>query len=271
MSAQRKIMLITGASGGIGADLARHAGLKGHDLALVARNREALDALADEIARYPGRTAPRPLVLDYDLAAPEAPAAVEDLLALAGASVEILVNNAGYGLIGSAAESDRAAQLGMIDLNIRALTELSLRFSADLIANKGRLLNVASVAAYMPGPGMAVYYASKAYVLSFTEALSKELEPHGVTVTALCPGPVPTGFGARAGFGGMMDWIKFFQLSPEAVAEAGYNAMMAGKRVEIPGLFTKLTIGAIAVMPKSLLLDNVAAVQLRRKREVGKE
>ncbi len=182
---------------------------------------EALDALADEIARYPGRTAPRPLVLDYDLAAPEAPAAVEDLLALAGASVEILVNNAGYGLIGSAAESDRAAQLGMIDLNIRALTELSLRFSAHLIANKGRLLNVASVAAYMPGPGMAVYYASKAYVLSFTEALSKELEPHGVTVTALCPGPVPTGFGARAGFGGMMDWIKFFQLSPEAVAEAG--------------------------------------------------
>jgi short-subunit dehydrogenase len=264
-------MLITGASGGIGADLARHAGLKGHDLALVARNREALDALADEIARYPGRAAPRPLVLDYDLAAPEAPAAIEDLLALAGARVEILVNNAGYGLLGSAAESDRAAQLGMIDLNIRALTDLSLRFAQDLIANKGRLLNVASVAAYMPGPGMAVYYASKAYVLSFTEALSKELAPHGVTVTALCPGPVPTGFGARAGFSGMMNWIKFFQLSPEAVAEAGYNAMMSGKRVEIPGLFTRLMVGAVGLTPKSLLLDNVAAVQLRRKREVGRE
>lgn len=271
MSTPRKIMLITGASGGIGADLARHAGLKGHDLALVARNRQALDALADEIARYPGRAAPRPLVLDYDLAAPEAPAAVEDFLTLAETSVEILVNNAGYGLLGSAVESDRAAQVGMVDLNIRALTDLSLRFAKQLIANRGRLLNVASVAAYMPGPGMAVYYASKAYVLSFTEALSKELEPHGVTVTALCPGPVPTGFGARAGFGGMMDWIKYFQVSPEAVAEAAYDAMMAGKRVEIPGLLAKLMVAATAVTPKSMLLANVAGMQLRRTREVGKE
>jgi len=269
MSAPRKIMLITGASGGIGADLARYAGLKGHDLALVARNRAALDALADEIARYPGRAAPRPLVFDYDLAAPDAPAAVEAFVAHAGASVEFLVNNAGYGLLGEAAESDREAQLGIIDLNIRALTDLSLRFAKDLIANKGRLLNVASIAGFMPGPGMAVYYASKAYVLSFTEALSREWAPHGVTVTALCPGPVPTGFGARAGFAGIMDWIKYVHVSPEEVAEAGYNAMMTGKRVEIPGLIAKLLVAATAVTPKKLLLDNVAALQMRRKREAG--
>jgi uncharacterized protein len=263
-------MLITGASGGIGAELARHAGLKGRDLALVARNGEALDALADEIARYPGRSAPRPLTFACDLAAPDGPAAVEAFLAEAGASVEILVNNAGYGLLGEAADSDWAEQLGIIDLNVRALTDLSLRFAKELIANKGRLLNVASVAAYMPGPGMAVYYSSKAYVLSFTEALSKELAPHGVTVTALCPGPVPTGFGARAGFSGMMNWIRFFQVSPQAVAEAAYAAMMAGKRVEIPGLFAKIMVGASALTPKALLLANVAAMQMRRKRGASK-
>jgi len=271
LSATRKIMLITGASGGIGADLARHAGLKGHDLALVARNGQALDALADEIARYPGRTAPRPLVFACDLAAPDGPAAVEAFLAEAGASVEILVNNAGYGLLGAAADSDRAAQVGIVDLNIRALTDLTLRFASQLIANQGRLLNIASIAAYMPGPGMAVYYASKAYVLSFTEALSRELAPQGVSVTALCPGPVPTGFGSRAGFSGIMDWVKYAHVSPETVAAAGYDAMMAGKRVEIPGLIAKIMVWASAVTPKKLLLDNVAALQMRRTREVSTE
>jgi len=266
-SALRKVMLITGASGGIGAELARVAALKGHDLALVARNRTALDALADEIARYPGRTAPRPLVFACDLAAPEAPAALERLLAEAGAEPEILVNNAGYGLLGEAAESDLAAQLGVIDLNIRALTELSLRFAKPLIANRGRLLNVASVAAFMPGPGMAIYYASKAYVLSFSEALALELAPHGVSVTALCPGPVPTGFGVRAGFGDKMGFVKLAYVPAPAVAQAGYDAMMAGKRVEIPGLLTKIMVWAAALTPKSFLLKNVAALQLRRKKE----
>ncbi|MBB4196962.1 short-chain dehydrogenase [Rhodoblastus sphagnicola] len=267
MSAARKIMLITGASGGIGAELARIAGLKGHDLALVARNRAALDALADEIARYPGRSAPRPLVFACDLAAPGAGAAVESFLAEAGAEPEILVNNAGYGVLGAAAESDFSAQLGIIDLNIRTLTELCLRFSKALIANNGRILNVASVAAYMPGPGMAVYYASKAYVLSFTEALSQELAPQGVSVTALCPGPVPTGFGDRAGFGDKMGFVKLAYVSAQDVAQAGYDAMMAGQRVEIPGLLTKIMVFAASLTPKALLLKNVAAMQLRREKE----
>jgi short-subunit dehydrogenase len=271
MSAPRKIMLITGASGGIGADLARLAGRKGHDLALVARNGAALEALADEIAAIPGRNAPRPLVFVCDLATPGGPAAVEAFLGEAGAVPEIVVNNAGYGLLGPAAEGDLAEELGIVDLNVRALTELSLRFAKPLIANKGRLLNVASVAAYMPGPGMAVYYASKAYVLSFSEALSKELEPHGVTVTALCPGPVPTGFGDRAGFGGVMNWMKFIHVSSPVVAEAAYDAMMEGKRVVIPGLLAKIMVWSSAVTPKALMLANVAALQLRRKKEGARE
>jgi short-subunit dehydrogenase len=257
-------MLITGASGGIGADLARLAGRKGHDLALVARNREALEALADEIAALPGRIAPRPLAFACDLAAPGGPAAVEAFLAEAGATPDIVVNNAGYGLLGPAAEGDLAAQLGIVDLNIRALTDLSLRLARPLIRNRGRLLNVASVAAYMPGPGMAVYYASKAYVLSFSEALSRELAPHGVSVTTLCPGPVPTGFGERAGFADKMNWVRLAAMPSPVVAEAGYAAMMAGKRVAIPGLMAKIMVWASSLTPKALLLANVAAFQLRR-------
>lgn len=267
MNAARKVMLITGASGGIGADLARLAGGKGHDLALVARNRQALDALADEIAALPGRIASRPLVFSCDLAAPGGPAAVEDFLAQAGATPEILVNNAGYGLLGPVAEADAEAQLGIVDLNIRALTDLTLRFAKTLIANRGRLLNVASVAGYMPGPGMAVYYASKAYVLSFSEALSSELAPHGVTVTTLCPGPVPTGFGDRAGFSNKMDWVKFASMPSPAVAEAAYDAMMAGKRVVIPGVLAKAMVYACSLTPKALLLASIAALQLRRTKE----
>ena len=121
-------------------------------------------------------------------------------LTAAGVEVEYVVNNAGFGLFGHAIELDRAAQLGMIAVNIRAMTDLSLRFSDQLIRHRGGILNVGSIAGFLPGPGMAVYYASKAYVLSFTEALRRELAPRGVRVTALCPGPVPSEFQARAGF-----------------------------------------------------------------------
>ena len=208
MSSLRKMMLITGASGGIGADLARVAAAAGHDLALVGAQSRG--------ARRPGRCAgrparpenPRPLVFDCDLSKPGAVAALAQELAAAGATPDIVVNNAGYGALGAAADGDLDEQLGMIDLNIRALTEMSLVFAKPLIEAKGRLLNVASIAAFMPGPGMAVYYASKAYVLSFSEALSAEMAPLGVSVTALCPGYVATGFQARARFSKSMDWVK---------------------------------------------------------------
>ena len=270
MSAPRKVMLITGASGGIGADLARIAAAKGHDLALVARNRAALDALADEIAAGPGRKNPRPLVFDCDLSKAGAPAAVEAFLDQSGADVESLVNNAGYGVLVAALDGDIAEQLAMIDLNIRALTELSLLFGKRLAANRGRLLNVASVAAFMPGPGMAIYYASKAYVLSFSEALSAELAPLGVTVTALCPGPVPTGFQARAGFSGRMNnAMRHIALSSPQVARAGYNGMMAGKRVVLPGIAARIMAWSAPFTPKSLSLKLVSSLQMRRKWKGG--
>jgi uncharacterized protein len=265
MTAPRKLMLITGASGGIGADLARYAAAQGHDLALVARNRAALDALADEVAALPGQRNPRPLAFDFDLTQPGAPAALAAALEAAGASAEILVNNAGYGLLGPATDGDHAEQLGMIDLNIRALTELSLIFAPQLAQARGRLLNVASIAAYMPGPGMAVYYASKAYVLSLSEALSVELAPRGVSVTALCPGPVPTGFQARARFSAKMDQMFRVALSSPEVAKIAYHGMMAGKRVVVPGLAAKFIVWTSPFTPKAVALAIVGSLQLRRR------
>jgi short-subunit dehydrogenase len=259
-------MLVTGASGGIGADLARYAATKGHDLALVARNRAALDAIADEIAVLPGRSLPRPLVFDLDLAAPGAPAALAEAMETAGAAPDILVNNAGYGVLGPALAGDAAEQLGMIDLNIRALTELSLIFAPQLVESKGRLLNVASIAAFMPGPGMAVYYASKAYVLSFTQALAVELAPRGVSVSALCPGPVPTGFQARARFTNSMDaMMNRVALSSPAVAKIAYDGLMAGKRVILPGVAAKIVAATTPLSPRALVLAIVSRLQLRRK------
>jgi len=197
MSAPRRVALVTGASGGIGADLARVFARHGHDLALVARSKEQLEALADEIAAT-GR--PRPLVLAYDLTVPEAVDAIAAQLTAADASVEILVNNAGYGLLGDVADLDPAAQIGIVDLNVRALVALCLRFLPELRAVRGKILNVASVVGFFPGPGMAMYYASKAFVLSFGEALWQEMKPYGCTVTTLCPGVTITGFQQRAGF-----------------------------------------------------------------------
>ncbi|WP_298424199.1 SDR family oxidoreductase [Rhodoblastus sp.] len=265
MSAARRVMLITGASGGIGADLARVAAGKGHDLALVARNRATLDALADELAALPGQQNPRPLVFDFDLTQAGAVGLLADAMNAAGAAPDILVNNAGFGVLGPAAQGEIAEQLGMIDLNIRALTELSLLFAPKLIEAKGRLLNVASVAAFMPGPGMAVYYASKAFVLSFSEALSVELAPRGVTVTALCPGPVPTGFQERARFSPKMSGLFRFALSSPEVADIAYRGMMAGKRVVVPGVVAKIMAWSAPLTPKAATLATVASLQLRRR------
>ena len=192
----RPVTLITGASAGIGTELARVFAENGHELVLVARRDDRLDALADEIAAS-GR--PRPTVLSVDLEQRDAVAQIAAELASRGLEPAIVVNNAGFGLCRHGSTLDRDEQLAMIDLNVRALTELSLAFVDSLARHGGGILNVASVAAFLPGPGMAVYYASKAYVLSFTEALHRELSSRGIKVTALCPGPVPTEFQARSG------------------------------------------------------------------------
>jgi short-subunit dehydrogenase len=259
---RRHVTLITGASSGIGAELARVFGRHGHDLALVARRGEILDRLADEIAydnlRFGRR---KPLVFAIDLGHP---GAIDELalgLEAAHAVPENLVNCAGYGLAGPIVKLDPQEQLGMIDLNIRALTDLTLRFLPSVRASKGKILNVASIAAYLPaGPGFGIYSASKSYVLSFTLALAQELLKHGILVTALCPGYTRTGFQARAGFKTDTLWSQTATSSTEEVAEAGYAGLMAGHRVVIPGYFNKISTFILRFMPKALILPLVAHV-----------
>jgi len=164
---------------------------------------------------------------------------------------EIIINNAGFGLTGPAAELDHAEQLMMIDLNVRMLTELSLAFIEPLQRHRGGILNVASVAAFLPGPGMAVYYASKAYVLSFSEALHRELLPRGVRVTALCPGPVPSEFQQRAGVR-REHYPRVFTQSAERVAELGYRGLAAGRRLVVPGFANRLTTILLRLAPRGL-------------------
>jgi hypothetical protein len=254
------VAIITGASAGIGAELARVFARNGHALVLIARRKERLAALAAEIEAA-GR--PVPMVLAIDLALPDAVARIDDALATAGLEPQYVVNNAGFGLIGSAGALDRAEQRTMIDLNIRALTELSLAFVGSLARTRGGLLNVASVAGFMPGPGMAVYYASKAYVLSFSEALHQELKIRNVRVSCLCPGPVETEFAARAGAIARQP-PSFLTVSAARVAEAGYRGLMRGQRLVVPGIGNKIVSFLPRVLPRPLLLDILAARQRRR-------
>jgi hypothetical protein len=255
MAELRPVTLITGASAGIGHALARVFAKNGHEVVLVARREQLLANLADEIA---ATGAPRPTVLRADVSRIDAARRIGEALVAAGLEPEIVVNNAGFGLLGAAVTLDRGEQLAMIDLNVRALTDLSLGFAEALERRKGGILNVASVAAFMPGPGMAVYYATKAYVLSFTEALHHELAPKGVRVTALCPGPVPTEFQARAG-------IKSMRLARAAVRTAdqvaadGYKGLREGARVVVPGFPNQLAAVLAPLLPRSFIMRVSAA------------
>ena len=258
----RRVTVITGASGGIGADLARVFARHGHDLVLIARGGAALEALADEIAAS-GR--PRPLVLVFDLLEPNAIALIAGALEAAGTSPDILVNNAGFGLIGPAASLDPAEQLAIVDLNIHAAVALTLRFMPAIRAARGKILNVASIAAYFPGgPGMAAYYASKAFILSFSLALSQEMRADGVTVSALCPGYTKTGFQARAGIGPNIDLTRLPGSSAMEVAEAGYAGLIAGRREIVPGFFNKLSVLFLPFLPKAVVLAVISRLQENR-------
>jgi uncharacterized protein len=261
-SAERRVALITGASGGIGADLARVFARHGYDLALVARSRAKLEALADEIAAT-GR--PRPLVLAVDLTIQNAVDQIAAALDAAGASPEILVNNAGFGLVGEALKLDQAEQLEIVDLNIRVAMEMTLRFLPSICAARGKILNVASVASYFPGgPRMAAYYGSKAFLLSFSLALRQELRSQGVTVSALCPGYTKTGFRARAGLGPDTGMTRFLDSTAMEVAEEGYAGLMAGRREIVPGFLNKLTVLLLPLLPKSVVLTLISWVQQNR-------
>jgi len=256
------VAVITGASAGIGADLARVFATNGHALALVARRAERLRELADEIAAAGGV---KPLVLPLDLAQRDASSVLRKALADNNCEPQYIVNNAGFGLIGLAAELDRAQQLEMIDLNARALLDLSLAFVDSLERHRGGILNVASVAGVMPGPGSAVYYASKAFALSLSEALHHELKPRGVRVTCLCPGPVSTEFHIRAGITESRP-NRLIDVLSEKVAAEGYRGLMRGKRVVVPGLVPKLLFGLVPrIIPRNFLMTQLQARQLKRR------
>ena len=256
-----RVTLITGASAGIGAELARIFAANGHRVALVARRAERLTALAAEITAA-GRAAP--IVIPCDLEAADAGDKIAAALAAADVEVEYVVNNAGYGLFGNAVDLDRDSLLGIVDVNVRALTDLSLRFSDSLIRNRGGIINIGSIAGFLPGPGMAVYYASKAYVLSFTEALRQELAPHGVRVTVVCPGPVPTEFQIRAGFRPGFD-SAVLNVSPAEVARQAYRGLMANKRAVLPGIGIKAVPLLLRLFPRGFILAAVGRFQLRNR------
>lgn len=255
-------VLITGASGGIGLALARCFARGGFPLLLTARNADKLAQAAAELRAAHGVSVQ---TLPLDLALSGAPAELAGVAERLDPALEILVNNAGYGAYGPFAEADLAATLGMIQLNIAALTELTRRLLPGMIERRrGRVLNVASTAAFQPGPLMAVYYASKAYVLHFSEALAAELEGAGVTCTALCPGPTATDFESRAG----LDTSKLFTgrrvMNVEPVAEAGYAGVLRGQRVVIPGRWNQLLIQGSRFLPRRLVTSIVGRMQGRR-------
>src|SRR5437879_2831594 len=262
MSIFKPVTVVTGASSGIGAELARVFAHNGHEVALVARREKEMVLIANEIAvsaKY------KPHVITVDLQRSDAPARIAHELLGRGLEPSIVVNNAGFGLHGNAVELERAEQLAMIDLNVRALTDLSLRWMDGIVRHKGGVLNVASVASFLPGPGMAVYYASKAYVLSFTEALSREVKPLGVRVTALCPGPVKTEFQVRAGVAASPP-SRLLGRTAREVAEAGYEGFMAGKRLVIPGIGNKIVSIMARIAPRGLVLNAIGSYQSGRGR-----
>jgi short-subunit dehydrogenase len=264
MARKEQTALVTGASAGIGRELARLAAIDGHDLVLVARRRERLEELASELGVAHGVAV---TVIAADLSDRDAPADIAGRLRAAGTPVDVLINNAGFGSCGPFSEADLEREMAMIDLNVRAVMQLTHLFLPEMLARKrGRILNLASIAGFVPGPYMATYYASKAFVLSFTEALAAELRGTGVTVTASCPGPTSTEFGAVA----RSDDTNLFRrgaADATLVARHAYRAMMAGKVVAIPGFMNKLTAQCTRLAPRALLRGVVA--YLNRKRKVG--
>jgi uncharacterized protein len=256
----KKTALITGASGGIGLELAKLFAKDQYDLVLVARDQQRLEALAQELSKEHGI---QTQVIALDLGSEDAAKKVHEQVRVAGRSIDVLVNNAGFGLFGAFHETSWAKEQAMIQLNIVALTELTKLFLPQMVTRKsGRILNVASTAAFQPGPLMSVYYATKAYVLFFSEGIAEELKGTGVTVTALCPGPTKSGFQKLA----EMESSKLVKGkidSAESVAQLGYRALMAGKRVVIAGFKNKMLAQSIKFMPRAMVAKVVMDAQKR--------
>lgn len=253
--------LVTGASSGIGYDLARILAADRHDLVLVARSADRLRALADELAARHGI---RALALPADLSDPAAPTAIMSALGERAVSIDILINNAGFGTYGPFASSDPARELAMLQVNIVSLVHLTRLVLPGMLERRaGRVLNVASTAAFQPGPLMAGYYASKAFVLHFSEALANELRGSGVTVTALCPGPTRTNFQVAAEMRASRLVRGPLMMDSLPVARAGYEAMLRGRPLIIPGLPNRIMSLAVRVLPRRLVTRMVRRFQDR--------
>jgi hypothetical protein len=253
-------VVVTGASSGIGRELARCAAADGARLVLTARSTEALEHLARKLADAHGADS---VVVPVDLAAENGPRRLAEALEEDGRPVDVLVNNAGFGLAGRFAEQDRDDVLGMIDLDVRALVELTHRLLPAMLARgEGAILNVASTAAFQPGPLMAVYYAAKAFVLSFSEALAEELDGTGLRVTTLCPGPVPTGFQQRARMetSRLMTARGLTRLDAGTVARAGWNGVRRGERLVVPGTMNRLGAFGTRLLPRRLVTRMVREI-----------
>ena len=274
--------LITGGSGGIGFELAKLFAADGYRVILVARKPAELERAAAVIAirQLAEKQSPASVALNHEIAAaqrprndetvitiaadltdPGAPKRIVDELAAKKINIDVLVNNAGFGALGALAATDLETTLGMVQLNVTALTELTRRLLPAIVERKrGKILNVASTAAFQPGPFMAVYYATKAYVLSFSEAISEELRGTGITVTTLCPGPTATSFQARA----QIEAVPLFRtdvMAAATVAQIGYAAMNRGQRLVIPGLRNSLGAFLIRLAPRALVLRFIRSLQ----------
>ena len=246
---KRDTALISGASSGIGLDLARLMAPK-FDLIITARNQAGLEKIAQELQAAHGNHVH---VIPADLAKADAPQQIFAEIERRGLQVDVLVNNAGFGSYGAFAQSDHRTDLDMIQVNITALTALAKLALPGMLARKhGRIMNVASTAGFQPGPLMAVYYATKAYVIMFSEAIANEVKGSGVTVTCFCPGATATNFAGRA----KMEESRLFKMGAmrsEDVARAGYRGMMRGRTMVIPGFFNKLLMQSVRFSPRKLV------------------
>lgn len=261
-SARNQYALITGASSGIGYELARVFARDHFNLVLVARSQDKLARVADELRQEFGIAIK---IITLDLALPTSPIEIFQAIDQEAIAIDVLVNNAGFATYGLFAETDLSAELQMLQVNIVALTHLTKLFVREMVKRKvGKILNIASTAAFQPGPLMAVYYASKAYVLSFSEALANELQGSGVTVTTLCPGPTASGFQKRA----HMEKSKLVSnqkiMDAAIVAQVGYRGLMQGQTVVVPGWKNQLLAASVRFMPRNTVTSIVKNMQSQK-------
>jgi short-subunit dehydrogenase len=259
---QKTTALITGGSTGIGLDLAREFAAHGHDLVIVARNADRLDQAAGAIE---GKYGVKVTAIPSDLSVDDASQRLYDAVLSEGIQIDYLVNNAGFGLAGEFADTDIDRELDMIQLNVSAVVHMTKLFMQPMIRRKkGRIMNLASIAGFQPGPLMSIYYATKAFVLSFSEAVAEELRNTGVTMTALCPGPTESEFAEIAGTASTRLFTQMGVKGSAEVARFGYKAMMSGERVAIPGVRNKLMIQVERAAPRTLVTKIVRKIQENR-------